>query len=358
MATAIPLAAVHAALGARFLEEDGRQWVADYGAPEAGHRAARAGVGLFDLSGRGLLEVQGPDRAPWLHNLLTNDVKALRPGQGCHAAFLTAHGKVRAMLHLLALPEAFLIECEPSLAATLPAALLRYRITERVTLTDRTAELGLLSLQGPNTQALVTAWAGAEAWPMAELDHTERRIQGIPVRLIRRRVASDPGLHCLIPTAHLAAVWQHLQAAGGPFGLAPCGMTALESLRIEAGVPRYGRDVDETTVLPEAGLEGIVSRTKGCYLGQELVVRVRDRGQLTRRLCHLALEGPRGAAHGDAVIAGDRPVGTITSSAVSPTSSRPFALAYLHRDVAAAGAAVTVQMASGPCPAVVLRPCG
>lgn len=303
---------------------------------------------LFDLSSYGCLEVRGPDRIAWLSNLLTNDVKALTPGRGCYTAFLTPQGKVRATAALLALPEACLLICDPAVRETLPAGLLKYRITERVELTDRSPELGLLAVQGPEAPAIWNAWVGAP-WPAQEFNHVAHGA-GFAARW---GVVGDPGFVALAPRGDLATLREALLAAGQPLGLTPSGLGTLEALRIEAGIPRYGADLDETVLLPEAGLTDAVSDTKGCYLGQEFVVRIRDRGQIHRRLSQLAIEGATPAARGDRVLLGDRQVGTITSSALVPTQGRAMALAYLSREAWEPGTRVTVQLANGPCAAIV-----
>ncbi len=324
--------------------------------PSEEHRAARRSAGLFDLSSRSQLEVTGPDRVSWLHNLLTNDIKSLTPGHGCEAAFLTQQAKVRALVVVYALPEALLLDGEASRAAALASALLTYRISEHVELKDRTSEFGLLALQGPQAPAILTAWAGTEAIPARELDHIAVAVREISSVIIRHRGPGEFGFQILTPAASKPTVWEQLLTVGGPMGLTPCGPEAWESLRIEAGIPRDGVDVTEEVLLPETGLDRVVSTTKGCYLGQEFVVRIRDRGQVTQRLCLLALEGTAAASAGAVVRAGDRDVGAVTSSAFVPTQGRALALGYLHRDAAQPGTTVTVMLPGGPCPATVTTP--
>lgn len=356
MGTPLPLAPVHRALHATLVTEDGWDVVAAYSTPEQEHVAARSAAGLFDLSHRGRLEILGPDRAAWLHNLLTNEIKTLTPGRGCYAALLTPQGKMRGDAYVLALPDAFLLDCEASLTTTLPAALATYRITEQVELHDRTHDFGMLSIQGPKAPMILAQWAGPSACPNGELDHVTYHLDGLAIMIVRCSLTGDPGFHCIAPVDRLTELWQRLLGAGQPLGLTPCGMAALESLRIEAGRPRYGRDMNESMLLPEAGLKQAVSDTKGCYLGQEFVVRIRDRGQVNRQLALLALESPVAAAHGDRLMAGDRDVGVVTSSAVVPTRGQAMALGIVHRDCLAPGTTVTAHLAGGPCRAVVIAP--
>lgn len=324
--------------------------------PVEGHRIARRGAGLFDASHQGWLEVTGADRVSWLHQLLTNDIKALTPGHGCPAALLTPQAKVRGLFTVLARPEALLLECEATLIATLPPALLAYRISERVELRDRTRDGGLLWLQGPASPAILAAWAGEGVVGPRELDHAPHQVGGVPVLVIRHSVTGDAGFQIRVPSKDLGAVREALLAAGRPMGLAPCGMEAWESLRIEAGIPRYGRDVTERDLLPETGWDRAVRSTTGCYLGQEFVARIRDRGHITRRLSLLALDSPTPAPAGAAIHAGETDVGSVTSSAFVPTQERALALGYLHRDCWAPGTALTIECPTGPCPATVILP--
>ncbi len=356
MGTPLPLHQLHQALHAQLREEDGWEVVAAYHDAQAEHRHARRAAGLFDLSHRGRLEILGPDRVSWLHNLLTNDIKALKPGGGCATALLTPQGKVVSTASLFALPDSLLLDCETSRAPLISTHLKKYRITERVEVHDRTAEFGLLALQGPQAETIVSTWAGAAACPKNNGHHVSYHIDGMTVLIARCSVTGDPGFYCFVPTARLPDLWQRLLAAGRPFGLTPCGMDALESLRIEAGLPRAGRDFDETTLLAEAGLEQTVSQTKGCYVGQEFVVRIRDRGQVTRRLVALGLEDAVAAAPGDRLLAETREVGKITSSAVVPTHARALALGYVSREYITPGTALTVQRASDTCRATVITP--
>lgn len=353
MGIQLPLALVHEALQAQFQEEDGWTVVAHYGSWESEHQAARHRAGLFDLSHRGRLEIAGPDRTSWLHNLLTNDIKGLNPGHGCYTAFLTAQARIRGDAHLFMLPGSILLEYEAILAPTFPTELAKYRISERLELHERTKDFGMLAIQGPQAPDLVKAWIAPAEPPSGAFDHGAYHVGDMTVLMARCSLTGDPGYLCFLPIHHLTAAWQHLVELGNPRGLTPCGTSALESLRIEAGRPRYGRDLDESILLPEAGLDRAVSTTKGCYLGQEFVVRVRDRGVIHRRLVHLALDGRAPAARGDTIVVGERPVGTVTSSAFIPTRGQAMALGFLHRDYWSAGTRVTVQLASGPCPATV-----
>lgn len=310
------------------------------------------------------MDVLGADRAAWLHNLLTNDIKRLTPGHGCLAAFLTPRAKVQGVVQIFAQPDSYRLEYDALRAASLPTALLKYRISERVELRDRARDLGLLWLQGPSAPTILDVWAGPGLVGPQEFDHADHRIDEHPVTIARRSMTGDPGFLIFAPAEHLNHVRDRLLAIGAPLGLILCSMDTWDSLRLEAGIPRDGVDITERDLLSETGLTQAISTTKGCYLGQEFVVRIRDQGQVTRQLSLLALEGsvpaPAGAIirasdpstprlrSGQAPLGTNRDIGIITSSAFVPTQQRAFAMGYLHRDACHPGAIVTVVAPDGP----------
>jgi folate-binding protein YgfZ len=164
---------------------------------------------------------------------------------------------------------------------------------------------------------------------------------------MRRSDAVTPGFHCWTAPPHAGALWKALCAAG----TVPVGAEALEVLRVEAGIPAYGRDVDETVILPETRLDALVSYTKGCYIGQETVARVKYRGHINRGLSGLMLEGDRVPRHGDAIIAEDKDVGRVTSAVRSIALGRPIALGYVRREHFEPGARVSLRMGESLVPA-------
>jgi folate-binding protein YgfZ len=157
-------------------------------------------------------------------------------------------------------------------------------------------------------------------------------VDGAAICVVRDNHTGVSGFDLIIPKAELSKTAQQLTEIGQQFDAAWVGQQALETLRIEAGIPRYGTDFTEDNLLLETGLDTHVSFTKGCYLGQEIVERVRSRGHVNRKLRGLIIEGELPARHGDAIRAGEKQVGIITSSVYSPSLSRPIALAYVHRD--------------------------
>jgi aminomethyltransferase len=283
--------------------------------------------------------VTGRDRAAFLHAMLSNDITGLGPGRGCAAALLDVHGKVQAPVVVWALEERLLLIIPPGLAGPTQAVLDKYLFSEKAFLRDATGELALLLLAGPEAPALAGRLAGAEV-PAEAWAHVTARIDEVEVRLIRGSgETGEAEVWAMAPGAAGARLWDALVAAGAR----PVGFTASEALRIETGTPRWGHDLDPTVLLPEIPLLHLVSHTKGCYLGQEVVVRIRDRGHVNRLLRGLLLEGDTVPAPGDLVRSGGAEVGRVTSAAWSLGLKRPVALAFVRRQHAEPGTAVTVE---------------
>lgn len=289
------------------------------------------------------LRVVGNDRKRFLHGMVSNDVQGLLPGQGNHAVMLTVKGKIIADLVLYDCgDQGLLIEVGASAGEKLRTALDRYLIMDDATITDVSSELGELGVYGAPSAA---ALAAVDADPTLLLNlhpyhfmSTAREPGGAGELLI----AATPelgvaGFHVFGPPERLAEVQSRLTAEGAH----PLGDEAFAALRIAAGTPLYGVDMTEDHLPAEAGLDDAVSHTKGCYLGQEVVVRLRDRGHLNRRLVGLRIrtdgaDGADGAGSEAVPAAGTRlahpsrpQAGVITSSARAAAGL--IALGYVHR---------------------------
>jgi folate-binding protein YgfZ len=243
-----------------------------------------------------------------------------------------------------ALEDRLLLVLPAGLAVKTTEALDHYLFSEKATFRDATGEWSLLMLAGPQAATLVRRLTGVEP-PTATWSHSLATLAGVEVRIVRG--AGETGE---------AEVWVMSPAAQGPgvraalleAGARPVGLTVSESLRVETGTPSWGHDVDSTVLLPELPLEGLVSYTKGCYLGQEVVVRIRDRGHVNRHLRGLVVEGEHVPAPGDVVLAGDSEIGRLTSAAWSFGLKRPIALGFVRRQHAESGTRVTIRSGSEP----------
>jgi len=338
---------LHAAAGAVFVSPCDIELPDSYGDAGAEYEAVRRGVGLIDHGDLGVLEVTGRDRASFLHAMLSNDVKSLTPGQGCQAAFLDVHGKVQVLLTVWALEDRILMLTPPGMAAKTNEMLDRYLFSEKAVFRDATGERSLLLLAGPEAPALAERLTGTRPAD-GEWSNVSARLDDVDVRLVRGgEETGEAEIWVVSAAGDGPRVWRALIAAGAR----PVGLRAHESLRIEMGIPYLGHDVDETVLLPEIPIERWVSYTKGCYIGQEVVVRVRDRGHVNRHLRGLVIDGDTLPAAGTPVVADGAEIGKVTSAAWSFGLKRPLALAYVRRQHAEPGTAVTVQTSGLTLPA-------
>lgn len=294
---------------------------------EREYEAATEHCGLYDRGERGKLALTGEDALEFLNGQITNELLDLRPGEGRYAAFLTHKGKMLGDLRVLAVgepgaaPNELLLDTERAALQALFDMIRRFKVGYRVDLHKRTLERGLLSLIGP-ASATIAASAFLDGQtatlPSTENDHI---VIG-PVRLI----ATDVGLDVLCDSEARDSIFERLTEAGAT----PIGADAAEIVRVESGRPRYGIDLDESTIPQEAGLnERAVSFTKGCYVGQETVARLYYKGKPNRHLRGLRLSEP--VAAGAELRLGERSVGTLTSSVVSPARG-PIGLALVRRE--------------------------
>ena len=287
------------------------------------YQRLRESAGLVDRTGRGVLLLTGAEAAEYLQGQVTNDVEALQPGQGCYAALLTHKGKVVADMRILRGPDWLLIDTEQHALPALRRNVEMYSIGRDVQVADQTAERAILSLIGPGARGSLDAEP-----PDAEHGWVEGA-HGL-------YAATDLGVDVVCAAGCADAVKDAL-------GVESVDLEAAECVRIEAGRPRHGVDFDADTIPQEAGLnERAVSFTKGCYVGQETVARLHYKGKPNRHLRGLKLSEP--GQTGDIVTFGDREVGRLGSTAVSPIHG-PIALAVIRRE-AAPGAEVTVGTSS------------
>jgi len=321
----------------------GREIPEHYGDPLAEHQAVRERAGAADLSARGLVRVTGTDRAKYLHSILTNDILALTPGQGCYAALLDVKGHLQADMRLFILDDALLIDLDPTLTASIIPALKRYIVIYKVTLEEVSHERLHLAVWGPRCGEWLAALFNRPLPPLPDYHFVTWEWQGAPIQVIHLSETGEEGVHLLVPASIGAAFWTALLERGRPIGALPVGARAVESLRIEAGIPRFGAEMDPTRFPAEAGIEQAVSYTKGCYLGQETTMRLKTQGAVNRKLVGLLIEGSALPAPGSPLFADGQKVGMITSALDSPTLKRKIALGYAQKGFFAPGTALTLD---------------
>jgi folate-binding protein YgfZ len=303
--------------------------VAHFDPPADEYRRVRESVGLFDRSDRALAIVTGPDRKTWLHNVVTNAVNTLEDDAGCYAFAIDIRGRVVFDLNILTLPDRLWLDID---AAVLPTALThlnKYLIMEKAEVSDASDRTARLGVAGPQAAAI----AGQLGVPgFDELPALKNFwIENDAVRFVRHDFAGIPGFELIFPRTEAATWWQRMTC---DLGVRPAGFDTLDALRIEAGIPWLGRDIDEKTLPPETGqVERGIHYKKGCYLGQEVIERMRSHGSLAKRLVRLRVEQGAGIEIPSLLKKGDLDAGRVTSLVPHPVGGGWIGLGYLKSSV-------------------------
>lgn len=334
----LALEAVHEALGAKWGQRDGWRIPLSYGDPVAEHAAVRRSAGVTDASARLLLRVLGSDRVEFLHGLTTNHIKEMRPGEGTYNAHLNAKGKIIGDFIVYALADHLILDIPAACARQVREALDFYHFTEEVEFTDTTASHVVLGLHGPEAPALLEGLSTLGVSDLPDFHFRRGSVGEVPVLAARVNRAGEEGFELHAPVDGAEALWGSLVEGGAT----PFGFEALETLRIEAGIPRYGADMDDTVVPWEAALDHAVHLNKGCYVGQEVVARMEYLGRVSKKLVALLIDGDKAPEAGREVRHEDKAVGRVTSSCFGPTVGRPVALAYVKFDLTQEGTALAV----------------
>ena len=263
-----------------------------------GYNALRNGAGWLDLRSRGRIVARGRDRARFLHNVTSNEVKKMIPGDVCYAFLLTPQGRIQADLWILCRQDDFLIDTEPELREKVRTHILKYKVADQIELEDVTESTAAIGVEGPAAEAIAL----------------ESRA---PITL-----TGQPGFRIYCAAGEFEDTVRRLEAAGA----VAASDDDARVVRIENGKPRYGEDIRETSLVQETQQMHAVSFTKGCYLGQEIVERVRAMGHVNKKLVRLGIEGAEALPAGTKV----SDTGEITSSIFSPAAGKVVALAYVR----------------------------
>jgi folate-binding protein YgfZ len=342
MNTGNPLRDVHARSGAEVSTWFGCDLPHRFVGFEREYQWARGAVALLDTNFHSFAWFHGPDRVRYLNAVTTNNILDLAPGHGILGLLLNAQGHILAELRSYALPDRLLVLSHSAAWQRTLETLDKFIIMDDVTLEDASARLGTLAVEGPGAADLLHQICALKLDPMALHSHREVQIGSVTARLVRVSYFGQPGAEFIAEREHLPALWQMLSAAVHSAGGGPVGYEALNSLRLEAGVPWFGYDFDDGVIPHEAALEGShLSFTKGCYTGQEIVERVRSRGHVNRRRTAFAFSGSTAPPSGAALLAGDKEVGRVTSAAFSPARGGTIGFAYLRREHSAPGTHLT-----------------
>jgi|SRR5579864_614925 len=321
------------------------------------YRNVSNGAGWRRDRSRGRLQIEGQDAGSFLHALVTADVLAVPSGGGVYAAYLTPLGRMISDMTLYRRGDSWLADLPPGLAAPLLARLDALIFTEDVRLADVSESTGLVSVFGPGAAEVIGRALAADAATLLGLP-VRSTVDLSEVTVARTDAAAVPTFDLIMPAGQVAVVTARLSGAGA---IEMRDETA-EVFRLEAGRPAFGVDMHADTIPLEAGLlERAISLTKGCYVGQEVIVRVLHRGggRVAKRLMRLeAVSAAEAIAPGSVIVAGDREAGRVTSAAWSPSRGRAIALGYVHREAAVEGSPVLIRAPHGDTPAVIVGPAG
>lgn len=323
--------------------------------PEHYH-ALEKGAVIGAIAPRNTIGLTGNDRAAYLHGLLTNDIQELAPGTGCYAAWLTPQGRMLTDIHVFESGEMIVLDVPADVVAAMMQRLDQFLFSEDVQLADLSETLRTVWVHGPAAPSMLegalTGVAGIASWP--EYHNARAEFGGSPAVVARVSQLGVPGFVVYIEPARQS----DLQLVLVERGAIVAEPEAIEAARIEAGYPLFGVDMTEETIPLEAGIEDrAISMSKGCYVGQEVIIRVlhRGHGRVAKKLVALRMKGepPQAVpARGARIFSEARDVGGVTSAASSPQVG-PIALGYVHRDFVAVGTRLEVETPSGRTAAVV-----
>ena len=344
-----PLKSEHEKLGAKFAEYFGCALPANYGDAQREYKLARESVALIDKNYRAVLSFTGTDRVRYLNAMLTGNIRDLVPGHGNISLLLNPQGRILAEVETLALEDRLLVISHAMIRAKLVGTFNNFIIMDDVAMEDWTDKFGALALEGPRTAEIVRELSGVDVNALQEFAHAEKTIAELSCRVIRTSAGEIPGAEFLVARENLAALWNVLLDAARRNGGGPVGYDALSILRLEDGVACYGVDFDENQIPHQAALEAThINFSKGCYTGQEIVERVRSRGQVQRRRVMLRFSGDAIPRAGEPLFApsADNPtergaeIGFVTRAARSPKFGAVIGMGYVRREQMDAGSKV------------------
>jgi aminomethyltransferase len=328
-----PLLGLHksagATIGASFgcaLPDDFGNWLEEY-------RAARETAALIDKNYRAYLRFTGPDRVRYLNAILTNNIKDLAAGNGIVSLFLNAQGRIQAEIETYATTDDLFCVSYAMIRETLVPALDKFIIMDDVTLTDETDRFGTIALEGPGAAAVVKKLTSIDLASLQDLSFQETSLAGISCGVTKRSPGGNAGAEFLAAREDLPLLWQTLRETVEKAGGRAMGYKALSALRLELGVPWFGYDFGDKQIPHEAGLEHThISYTKGCYTGQEIVERVRSRGQVNRVRVLVKFDRSEPPAAGTALMGDGKEAGHVTRTAFSPALQTAIGMAYMRRE--------------------------
>jgi aminomethyltransferase len=346
---------LHRSLGARLIEFGGWLMPVQYAGILEEHRAVRERAGLFDLSHMGELFVEGPDAGDALAAAVISDPRTLAVGRAQYSMIVAPDGGVIDDLIIYRLGgQRFLVVANAGNAATVADTLAERLGRWKAVLDDRSLATSLVAIQGPRAAEVLQPLTTADLGALRYYAITEAEVAGVPALIARTGYTGEDGFELFVDWARGPEVWQALAAAGESAGVVPVGLGARDTLRLEAGMPLYGNELDRDTNPYEAGLGRVVKLDKdGDFVGRGALEKV-NRDGIEKRLVGLVITGRGIARHGYEVDAGERATGVVTSGTHSPTLGKPIAMAYVAPADGEPGTILDVKVRDQAVPAEVV----
>ncbi len=338
-----PLYQLHKGLGAAFAESSGWDAPQTFGGVDAEYRAAREGAALVDRSPLGRVRLTGDEALDLLHRISTNDLESLQPGHGAATVLTSGKGRVIDWISVLRTGDGVLLQTAPETPKAVAEWIDKYAIIEEITLEDLTQDTVQIAVLGPQAAAVVGGVAGEGIAELPLYGNLRAPWSDGELLVVRSDPVGLPGYDLVAPAAEGVALWDRLAAAGA----VPLGQTAWEALRIEAGVPRWGAEIDERYNPLEANLGRDIDWVKGCYIGQEVVARLNTYHKVQKYLVTVAFEPGSAPVSGAPLLVDGATAGALTSAAYSPAAARTIGLGYLRTQHVRPNAQVTAVTEGG-----------
>ena len=345
----------HRAFAAAFSEiHEGWDLVDYFSDPRQEHHAVRNGVGILDLSHRGRLRLTGEDRAKFLHRIISNDVEGLGVGEGNYATILTNRGKLIADMCVHVLEDTITIETNAETTQLLAQELDKYLIADDADIEDVTDRTGVIGIHGPKSANLLRNAFGMDVDGLQVHHSVSYNVEDRWIVCIRANETGENGYNLHTASASMEWLWDATLTKGREFDACPVGVTALNSLRIEAGIPRYRAELNDSIIPLEAELENALDFEKGCYIGQEIVARMKYRGHPNRLLRGFKFDHDTPPEQDSLIFSGEKEVGWITSAINSPTLGETIGMGYVRTAFTDSGSEVEIETADGRVKATVM----
>ncbi len=344
-----PLYETHKRLKSRLVPFAGWEMPVQYSGILEESRAVRNAVGLFDISHMGRVHIYGKGALALLQSVTSNNVDALGPGQAQYSLLTNPSGGIIDDIIVYRKDqEDFLVVINAS-NTDKDLRWIRVHAPDTVTMEDHTEQTSMIAVQGPAAPQIVSQMAGEDLLSVPRFGFRKASLFGQPATLCRTGYTGEDGFEIIVPAAASEAVWNRLMESGG----VPCGLGARDALRIEAGYPLYGHEIDDSTSPVEAGLMWVVKPEKGDFIGKEAILALQERGA-SRRLMGLVLQERIAPRQGYTLYVEDREVGVVTSGVFSPTIQKGIGMGYIASPHAKAGGTVLLSVRNQMLPAKVV----